>query len=50
MATLATDEQGPFVKSEVFLEENRKNNPESLVTSLGNGSEGKPTVATLATD
>ena len=53
MATLATVEQGPFVKSEVFLEKDHQNSSESLVASvasIGNEAEGNPTVATLATN
>ena len=50
MATLATDEQGPFLKSGGFLEKDHHNSSESLVASLGTESGSKPTVATLATD
>ena len=52
VATLATGEQGPFVKSGGFLGEDHQNNPESLVAnvaSLGTESGDNPTVATLAT-
>ena len=50
VATLATDEQGSFVKSEGYSGQPDLETAASLVTGLGIESEDKPTVATLATD
>ena len=50
VATLATGEQGSFVKSEGYSGHSDLETAASLVTGLGIESEDKPTVATLATD